>query len=111
MNRVRKDADDRFRSRRLPGDSLYDILYYLTIPTVRLEEWGFQRTLLGTWFRATEGRERFLSLRLRFQLVVLCLQRIQRFVDDRKAQVYVDNLDLLFNGSRYRNWRIGLQQA
>jgi hypothetical protein len=94
------------------GDSLYDILYYLTIPTVRLEDWVFQRTLLGTWFRASEGKERFLSQRLRFQLVVLCLQRIQRFIDDpEKAQVYVDNLDLLFNGSRYRNWRIGLQQA
>lgn len=95
-----------FEAGAFRGDSLYDLLYYLTLPTVSLEDWTFQRDLLSAWIGTFGKGERCLSARLRLLLVVLSLQRIQRFHDDPdKAQAYQRNFELLFDDRRYRQWR------
>lgn len=98
-----------FEAGAFRGDRYYDILYYLTLPTVSLDQWTFQRRLLREWVRRAESDRRFLPARLRLQLILLCIQRIQRFHDaPDKAEVYVRSLDTLFDRAAYGRWLQGL---
>jgi len=81
------------------GDPLYDLLYFCTIPPVRLEDWTFQRRLLRALLRR---RTPFARLRTRVILLQCNLGRLR--ASHTPSAPYRDNVELLRDGRRYRSW-------
>lgn len=83
------------------GDPLYDILYFITIPTVKIRDWTFQSNLLTCFLSKIQHRKGYcagLQNRLHLVLLLCNLSRFLHFSKDPVKQVpYWDNLKLLLD--------------
>lgn len=87
------------------GDNLYDLLYYISIPTVELNQWTFQKALLKEWITDKCQDNFFVKTRIRVILSVISFQRIRRFdLEPEKAKVYRNNLNLLLSSESFNAW-------
>lgn len=86
------------------GDPHFDILYFITIPAVRLKDWTFQQRILQRYLAITEdvaARQR----RMRFILLVCCIARLGMFKpDSAETAAYRANIELLLNGQSFKTW-------
>lgn len=94
-----------FEAGAYKGDANYDLLYYLSIPTVSLKDWTFQRLILKKWFDQQGEHMSFSKSRIRFLMILMHFQRILRFRDDKaKAKVYLNDLPFLFDKTQFYPW-------
>ena len=85
------------------GDSLYDLLYFISLPTTNITEWTFQSALLAEWIKM--GERKFLKIRIRVLLCIISFQRIRRFdKDPQLADIYLKNLRILLNNRLFSDW-------
>jgi hypothetical protein len=82
------------------GDPLFDLLYFVTIPVARLEEWTIQRDLVREFLAQWKGSRAGLRTRVRLILLV-CNAGRRRALD---AEEYRDNVALLSDQARFRRW-------
>lgn len=87
------------------GDNLYDLLYYISIPTVEFSQWTFQKALLSEWITDKSQDISFVKTRIRVILLIISFQRIRRFeLEPDKAKIYLDNINMLLNTELYNAW-------
>ncbi len=87
------------------GDSLYDLLYYISLPTTDLNQWTFQNSLLKGWIKDKFQDNTFVKTRVRVLLCIISFQRIRRFDGEpEKAAIYHKNLKLLLNSNSFNDW-------
>ncbi|HMT30319.1 MAG TPA: hypothetical protein PKD91_13685 [Bacteroidia bacterium] len=73
------------------GDSLYDLLYYISLPTTAIDNWTFQSILLEEWTKM--NKTPFQKIRIKVILCIISFQRIRRFEKEPlKAEIYRKNL-------------------
>ena len=87
------------------GDPYLDVLYYVSIPTVPLNEWTFQKRLVRRFLKQTAGRRGYdagRKVRLRVLLLMCTMVRATHFASDpAKRCVYEQNLRLLLDDAEY----------
>lgn len=82
------------------GDPLFDLLYFCSIPTVRLEDWTFQKELVREFLRRSPQRCAAARTRL---ILLVCQAARARFLPGKRA-AYTPNLALLRDRARFRAW-------
>lgn len=92
------------------GDSVFDVIYFITIPPRSIEQWTFQNSVLKRFVGRNPG---FASeFRCRFILLVCCLSRAVHFQNsDLEQQAYIDSIDLLLDRRRFRSWWMSMMRA
>lgn len=84
------------------GDPLYDVMYYMTIPTVRISDWTFQKQVLNR-FLEIEGKTPNNLRRARFLLLICSIMRFFHFKDrDWQREEYRENIRLLLDKKAFR---------
>jgi hypothetical protein len=90
------------------GDPLYDVVYYISIPVQGISQWTFQLDLLQKYIKETGMTHRFsrgLFHRLRLIILVCNLCFYLQFLDDNlKKKVYLDNINFILSGSKFKTW-------
>ncbi len=81
------------------GDPLFDLLYFCTIPPVRMDAWTFQARLLREFLH-----EETPFARLRARVILLQCNLGRGRYSGVAPEVYEDNVALLRSGRRFRAW-------
>lgn len=108
MKNERKMSILDFELPRYRGDPLFDVLYYLSIPIMKLKDWTFQAAILTEYIKQVYGGawdSKSLLSRIRLILLVRNLSRYLGFINDtNKKMTYSENVRLLLNGESFYGW-------
>lgn len=90
------------------GDPLFDVLYYISIPTKTLADWTFQKEIFREYIKQEYENKydsKSLMNRTRLILLVCNLSRYLSFINDaEKNTIYSENINLLLNGESFNRW-------
>ncbi len=108
MNNEKKMSMIDFEMPYYGGDPLFDVLYYISIPIRKFEDWTFQIDLLKEYIKQEyEGAWHSKSLLCRMRLILLVsnLSRYLGFINDGdKKKIYSENIRILLDSKSFSRW-------